>query len=952
MAISQLSPSRAYASSASKARSGDAYIDFDEAAARWTIGTASIKKVVTLQSGVFRMLSLVFLPTKNDMVAGATDSHEFSFVLNGGTVGGGTGGWTLTAQSSKKLANGALALTIVLARPGIEVTREYVVYPHTAVISEVTSVKNTGSSSATLTTPSLISQKLVKERIAATELSYMTGGGNFSGSGILKTVSLDSSYARTFDSRDAPEVITVDGQKSSGVGSNNNGTAIYDTFFAVRDRGTADGLWVTFDYNGRWAAPIAVAQDELGLEVRAQLQSMAIASGRAVQLPKATYGLVKGDIDDLGNAIGDYTYRYLWDYTRKIIIGATWQWRASPQIPNAFASTNFGRYIGTELVHVDANWYDRLGDWQPALAGDDLAGLSDYVQKNGMQLKVWQPFWHVDYGSKVVKDHPEWLVGGDSLTYYGLHLNLANAGALDWALSTAKQQQASWNGYRWRYDGMPSWPSNGSANDLLGQSAGFLALLKGVKDADPRATIDGCASGGETLLMEAVRYSDSQQLTDGAARHYAGYYQSLKLPIDKLGHSFTSEPLDKDFSSDTTKSAQVAENTRKYTDLQRYLRAQGLIGRWAKVFRPTLESGDETYMLQRTNRDRTKSFISFSGWTPYFGKPVKIFPKGLVPTLVYSARLFKTPSFRQTATGAEWMKNGLSIADLARGEIVLFNLGGYPGSGTQTRPPAPPRNATKKAATYLGRSGTEITWTLPHQTVWVSYVEIERNGVAIDKVSVGSFWFSPDVAAGDTYRIRSVTGDGAASRWVTVNLASGSSTRKTAQAAVATSFQLSKDFTLTQGQNNWAYLQRDLRHAGNQIYITNMHADSANNGWVGEEPLTQIRPGMLSPNSPHDVVVKWFAPTTGKVRITGTVSLAQSGQGDGIKAAIFRGGSVPVLIGEYLWGWVTLPGADTAGVSHDITVPVKAYEPLYFVINQSQSSGGDLANWDPEITYV
>jgi hypothetical protein len=166
---------------------------------------------------------------------------------------------------------------------------------------------------------------------------------------------------------------------------------------------------------------------------------------------------------------------------------------------------------------------------------------------------------------------------------------------------------------------------------------------------------------------------------------------------------------------------------------------------------------------------------------------------------------------------------------------------------------------------------------------------------------------------------------------------------------------LSKDFSLVQGQNNWAYLQRDLRSigSGNQIYLTNLHADDTNNRWVGEEANTLLASTMLSPQSPHDVFLKWFAPASGTVRITGLVQLAQSpSTGDGVQAAIFKGGNPPVVIGDLLWGWVSLAGTDTTGVSHDITVPVKANESIYFAVNQKQTPAFDATNWDPQITYV
>lgn len=42
---------------------------------------------------------------------------------------------------------------------------------------------------------------------------------------------------------------------------------------------------------------------------------------------------------------------------------------------------------------------------------------------------------------------------------------------------------------------------------------------------------------------------------------------------------------------------------------------------------------------------------------------------------------------------------------------------------------------------------------------------------------------------------------------------------------------------------------------------------------------------------------------------------------------------------------------DGGPVSHDITVSVKAYSALYFVVNKRQTTNFDNTEWDPNITY-
>lgn len=942
-----LNHSPAYAAPVPMAGSGDAYASYDAATGRWVIGTATISKTLELQSQ-FRMISLIHVPTGRDFVAGSLDSFEFMFTYNGTLVGAGSGGWSLHSNNATVLPNGGVELVIVLDREDVRVSRTYTAFPETGVISEFTAVTNRGTAGATLTNPTLFYQSL-SPTIADTDFSYLTGGGNFTGSGVLKTVALTSSYQRRFDSKGTPETMTVDGNTYNAIGTLENGTGVYDTFFLVRDRASTDALWLTFDYNGHWQT--TVGPPGFSIVTDAVLPGLTIGANETIDLPKATYGVAAGDLDDIGNAVGTYTYTYLWDYTRNLG-GGTWQWRAAPQVPSAFESINYNRYLGGHTVHIDEGWFGKKGDWTESVASDDFAALSAYARKSGFRLKVWMPFWHVDKGSAVHDAHPGWLASS-TIGFYGLPLNLANPAARAWMVQKAIAKQAEWGGYRWRYDGLPSFPSN-NGNDMLAQSAGFLSMLKSVKDAVPEAEIDGCASGGETLLMEAVRYSDSQQLTDGAAYHYAGYYQSLKLPIDKLAHAFYSEPdIDTNFSVTTDKTPAVAEKTRRFYEVHRWLATQGVVGRWVKVFRPLLASGDHTFMLQRSSGDQLKSYISFSAFAPYFGQPIRVYPKGLVPTAKYSLRLYKTPSVTRSDTGANWVQNGVLISDLKEGEMIFFNLDGYPGSGTQTTAPAAPVTARKTLSTYLGKEGTEITWGMPPQSVWVSYVEIQRNGMNIDKVSTGSFWFVPGLASSDTYAIRTVTGDGAASAWVTATFAPGGVSGAPAVVPPPpVSSQLSTDFSMTQGQNNWAYLQRDSE-LSSMLYVTTMTPESANGRWVGNSPFALIYPGAQHPQAPYESVVKWFAPAAGNVRITGHVSRPNHGQGgDGVTATILRGSAIPVSLPVSPLWQENIGANDSVGKSHDLTIAVTTHEPIYFIVHQDGDAYFDMTGWDPRIEYV
>lgn len=936
--------------------SGDGYLRYDATTNTWTIGTATVEKTLSLTgAGVFRALTLLNKKTGVEYLGGTTANVEFTVTANGTTYNGATGPWTLADQTTATLAQGELQLTITLTRAPLRVVRTYTVYPSTGVIRELTTYTNTSVAAISVTSPYMYILRAMNGLVANVQAQYMTGGGHFTGAALLKNVALPAGYARTFDSKDTPEVMTVDGMTYNTTGDYNQGTSVYDTLFVLRKNDTSEGIWTSFDFNGHWLLGLTRVANEVQLAGRVAMTNYSLASQATISCPGYYIGVFTGDLDDMGNTIGDFTYRYLWDYTRDgaSIFLNTFQWRASPQIPCAFANANYGRYVGARMTHVDANWYDREGDWNESWAADSLADLNAYVHKSGMYIKVWSPYWHADYGSQVVTQHPDWLVAGDAMTFYGLHLNLANPDAVQWMIDKANAKQAEWGYHRWRVDGAPTWPSGGSDNDNLGMSNGILRLLKAVKDANPQATIETNASGGEMLLMEIVRYGDSETTFDAGDYHYEGYYQSLKLPFDKLQHRFYSEPdLQTAVNTLDPIDPVKAENTRKFFDLLRYLIAQGLFGRWIKVYRPTIAGGlDPTYFIQKVNGAGDKSMIIFNDLAPYTGSSITVYPKGLTPTLNYSVSFYKSTTPRQTKTGAQWMSGGVTVDSLQLGEHILFNVFGYPGSGEQTTAPGAPTQVMKIKAKYVSRYGTELTWTAPTGTAWVSYYEIFHNAVSIDKVSRGTFYFLPEGAVTDGYSVRAVNSQGLASAPVAATLATGGPNPVTPP-PIPDHFQLSTSFSSVQGGGSFAYLQRDIRNGPTSYYLTNMKFDSAHNDWQGLQPYALIYPNALSPQAPYNAVVKWAAPKPGNIRLRGTIKPAQGGQGgDGVIAAIYREGDLPVHRGPAVWGPVAIPN-DSPGVSYNIPVAdVGTSDLFYFEVGQNANPTFDVTQWDPIIDY-
>ena len=87
-------------------------------------------------------------------------------------------------------------------------------------------------------------------------------------------------------------------------------------WFCLRETSARGGLFVGFDYYGRWAAEIGNYSGGPGyLGLRVAGFHGELAPGESLVTPKAFTGVFAGDLDDMGNQLKDWQYRYLWDFT-------------------------------------------------------------------------------------------------------------------------------------------------------------------------------------------------------------------------------------------------------------------------------------------------------------------------------------------------------------------------------------------------------------------------------------------------------------------------------------------------------------------------------------------------------------------------------------------------------------------------------------------------------------
>ena len=553
---------------------------------------------------------------------------------------------------------------------------------------------------------------------------------------------------------------------------------------------------MTFDYQGWWKAQFNSRDCNTAMIGWAELIDYGLKSGESIRMPMMMSGVFTGDIDDLGNTINEYIYTYKWDYTRDRYFNRTSIniWREAPLSQRVYKMVEMGRYIGAERLWVDDFWFDAKGNWN-GIFGDDWKHINSFIDRNGMAFRLWMPPWHADRLSQVWLEHPEWMLDFHG-NWYNWTIDMSREDAYQWVLNMLCNMQTKIGTYDLRVDGDPcNLKSNGSFdnsdkdsdwNSTFLQSQNFYRIYKEFKTANPAAGLDGCSSGGHTLTIEAVRYTDQQQITDGECKHYGGYWTTMVMPIDKhQGMPIAGERLNwKEYSLQARQlfsaplvgaqnpeqgsSPETLESVRKDMELYYWLRKQGVYGRWIKVYRPTLEYGDPTFIMQRMTWDNRKGLVMIScdKLNPIIGKSALIYPKGLLPGEMYTIELLEGGMSTQTKTGAAWMKDGIQLEQVKVGENLLINLPGRPGQGTDIVPPTTPGPATKEKAHWIGHDGVSVSWGPSTDNVMVSYYEIYKNGGPFTKVSVGNYLFDDTGNMEDEYQIRAVDCDGNVSDFV------------------------------------------------------------------------------------------------------------------------------------------------------------------------------------------
>jgi hypothetical protein len=578
----------------------------------WILGTSLAERRVRLANGQFSMVSLRNKTSGRECQDGKTTPAEIKFVANGQDVSAPNWQWKLRGDHVSPGAQGELQLDLELEAAALHVTKHYVIYPGTSVMREWLTLKNSSDKPIWISQVSFLHTRVLSAIAQDLQLNYLTGGGNYTASQLLKTESMSVTYQRTIDSNAGTQPISYSG---------------YLPLLFLLNQKADEGVALGWDYLGHWRFDIGnQAGEPLSMRLELAGYEKALEPGDQIETPKAFIMPFSGGVDELGNQLLDWQYAYLWDFTNPEYFAKTrwavdWPepWVGEGGTPSA---DNWGRRLaldlryvdllretGTDILWDDAGWYDKWGSW----SGPDWRRTTDYLRKHDMKWVLWYPTFLATPESKVGQQHPQWIIPGQK------SLEQSIPATADWQSRLLDDSVSAWGDYQWRYDIAPAASANDT--DSLAADQNFRKLLQQFKSNHPQSGIDACHGGGRWISYDIARLAESGEYTDGGVGPYSAYYTSLVVPPDKLhnvvdfDHTYYSPQSDRThlgmnptWYRDPGDGPDI-EAIRKDWELYHYLVAQGVAGRWSHVFRPKVDHDDPIWYFQRMSRDGSKGVI-------------------------------------------------------------------------------------------------------------------------------------------------------------------------------------------------------------------------------------------------------------------------------------------------------------------------------------------------------
>lgn len=706
--------------------------------------------------------------------------------------------------------------------------------------------------------------------------------------------------------------------------------------------GQACSVWL--DYSGGWEMRLAESKKDY-IYRASFFPCQSLMPGEKFAAPKLTLMPFTGDFDNMMTAVYDWQYTYLWDYTSERYYAKTkflvpWHMggkNLQENFTSRIAKLDFdaaarAQYAGAQAVWHDAAWSEGLELWNPSQEGPDFSHTTRYLEKLDMYFILW------------FAGHPPlWLMN-------------TKAGA--------------WGDFQWRTDGLKK-IDYGKNKKLRQRAKDFL-------DENPGSSFHTCDEGSKYAhSFEVQRLADVSYLADIGNGEHLNRDISYWEPSDKwldimdlwLGRGHFNITLARRILAAVPAwgyepSEESLSHVRRTMEIYRYLKRQGVAGRWSYMFHPRVEGDNERYYLQRTSYDRKKAAIIFLRFPKSFD--FTIYPKGLIEEHIYTinlesrkkdAKVFTSwgddGELKTERTGRDLMENGipLSAQCLYTGEVLYLGLPNRPEIGADKTPPQALGRVYTRREINSGRLGVGVYWSPGADNNWIKGYEIKRNNTMLSQVSTGLYYFDSSAGCDERarYSVRTIDGDNNKSGWTAA---------RRIPDEPACCHALGGHFE-DAGRQGWhAQYSTDGGHTYLPMeWLAPAYSTAGDCGGRADQPGGAegywcspqgaiVGRGFQQPVPGCMAVRAFVAPKDGEALITGRAMKEYYRQG--------RGGEIHVEITkntERIWGGQTSAKLfDLYGEGHHFKTVLKKGDVLRFAAKADNDD--EILAWMPSITYA
>jgi len=441
-----------------------------------------------------------------------------------------------------------------------------------------------------------------------------------------------------------------------------------------------------------------------------------ISPGETIKTPEVHLALLHTDFDECVNT----TYAHL----RKSVIPPMPKEKRMYALAGRvveypgdwiFREIDISKEMGVEGFMVDAGWYGEefdnwwqyRGDWQEgSWIPGGLNAVREYAHKNGLLFGLWMEPESVGPKSKILKEHPDWILSTDDGRQIGIGLNLANPQAvsylreqvlrviseykldffkIDYNILTKEGGQNIINGYaeheEWRHYEV------------------IYELFDSIRKEFPDLVLENCAAGGGrndlgmlsrfhySVISDFSTFPRSIRALNGltlfippeALVYYHNHIQNAHQMADLDTHlrvCLFSRVIFVGFGAqDADRTSEYFEKTRRYIRLIKDFTGP-ILGNHPLVFHHTPDIGvlkpADWCVLEYISRDRTVGYVGIfkleSSDDTYLFRS-----RGLDPSKIYEVTL-DNKNFTFECNGGELISKGLPITLTTpyTSELILF----------------------------------------------------------------------------------------------------------------------------------------------------------------------------------------------------------------------------------------------------------------------------------------